>query len=387
MRVLLLHNIINPHMTPAFEALGSMAGIELRVAYFAASEGDRTWASETQEGFQADLLPGRVVNLFLAWDTFSFHFNPGLTRYLRRLPWDVLINTGWSSWSHWVAFRECRRQRKPHVLWSGSTEHEVSWRRRLTAPLVRHMVRQSDGWASYGSASARYLQQMGARGPVRLAFHCTDNARFLRRYHEALPGRDERLRSLGLAGKRVVLFVGRLVQRKGAEELLQAFLRLANQHPDAALLIVGDGPMRSRLEAARSQAPGRIVLAGAAKFDDLAAWYQLGDVFVVPSHEEVWGLVINEACLAGLPVIATSCCGAAEDLVEEAVNGHLVPPGDIDALTRALDNLLADPERARNMGEQSRRLVAKCSPENLALALAEACTDALRRRSRGRADP
>jgi glycosyltransferase involved in cell wall biosynthesis len=106
--------------------------------------------------------------------------------------------------------------------------------------------------------------------------------------------------------------------------------------------------------------------------NDLPSYYGLADVFVIPSLEEVWGLVINEAALASLPIVATSCCGAAADLLRADENGYLVPPGDAAALEKAMAKILADPARARHMGEVSRRLVERCTPAGVASTLAKA---------------
>jgi len=368
-----MHSIIAPPTTPVFSRLSATPGIDLRVAYFAETEGDRQWRSGPESCLLSQVLPGRQINIFLRWDTFSFHFNPGIGRFLRETPWDVLINAGWASWSNWQAFIECRRQRKPHVLWAGSTEQERSWQRWVTLPAVRYMVRHSDACVSYGTAAARYLRQLGAAGEVIPAFHCVDNERFLSLLDAARPHRRELQCKLGLQDKRVILFVGRLVERKGVADLLSAFLRLSRTMPEVALLLIGDGPARGWLEAlARTQAGGKVIFTGSIQQDDLPAYYQLADLFVLPSREEVWGMVVNEAALAGLPLVVTNCCGAAEDLVREGTNGYLVPPSNVGALQQAMTRVLHDQWEARRMGKASRQLVDKCTPVGVASALAKA---------------
>lgn len=373
MRVVLLHNIVNPHMTPVFDRLGAINGIELRVAYFAASEGDRKWIDVAGSKTRSDILPGRRFDLSFAWDYFSFHFNPGLRQWLREIEWDVLINSGWASWSSWQAFLECRRQGKPHVLWAGSTAYEKSWRRTLTLPFVRHMVRKSSACVSYGTASAEYLRLLGARCEVIPSFHCVDNERFLEHLESSAPHREQLKQRIGVAGKRVILYVGRLVKRKGLEGLITAFQRLEPSFPDAVLLLVGDGAIASKLHALAGSLRGKkIFFLGNIDMADLAAYYGLADAFVLPSLEEVWGLVINEAALASLPIVVTSCCGGARDLTIDGVNGYVVPPGDNAALENALNRILADPANAKRMGIESRRAVDRFNPMGVATALAEA---------------
>jgi glycosyltransferase involved in cell wall biosynthesis len=366
-RIILLHNIVNPHMTPAFEHLASLPGVELEVAYFAETEGERRWPT-LPGSFRSHILPGRQINLRLAWDTMSFHVNPGLERFLAERAWDVMINSGWSSISHWQGFRACRKLGRPHVLWAGSTEYEPSLMRTLTGPLVRYMVRHSQSWVSYGTTSARYLVSLGADDSrVVRAYHCIDNARFAERCAATREAAEVLRRELG--ERPVVLFVGRLVERKGCDVLLQACARLEKP---VTVVIAGDGVARApwTAEAARLGVDARFV--GDVALDDLPRYYQAADLFVLPSLVEVWGLVLNEAALAGLPLVATRCSGAAEDLIVEGENGTTVTPGSVDELAAALDRLLSRRDRLVEMGVASRRIAERCSPEGVGEALARA---------------
>lgn len=375
MRILLLHNIVNPHMTPVFEALSRADGVELTVAYFAESEADRTWSSGAPATFRSVILPGRQLNLLLRWDTLSFHFNPGLGAFLRDARYDVLINAGWMSISNWHAFVDCRRRGRGHVLWAGSTRNEPSIQRTLTAPLVRYMVRHSDAYVSYGSASSAYLRDLGARAShVVAGYHCIDNQRFLSLCERVRPTIAAERAALELTGRKVVLFVGRMLERKGGDHLIDACARLCAKRHDVALLMVGDGPLRSAWEAraARALPKDAYRFVGNQPLERLPLFYQLADVFVLPSLEEVWGLVLNEAELAGLPVVASDRCGATADLVEDGVNGYRFPAGDVAALVAALRHVLGDDDGARAMGRESRRVVERCTPAKVADALRRA---------------
>lgn len=383
MRILVLHNIINPHMTPVFEAMARTPGVDLTVAYFAEREADRRWSDASPPRFRATVLPGRQLNLWLRWDTLSFHINPGLGAFLREARPEVVVNAGWSSPTNWHAFMHCRLRGIPHVLWAGSTRNEPSFRRTLARLPVKYMVRHSDAWAAYGTASAEYLQELGA-APERVirAYHCIDNARFLTMCLQTRDRVPAERTALGFDGRKVVLFVGRMLARKGGDHLIQALSRLAQVRPDLALLMIGDGPMRAAWQQlAETTLPGVPVRClGERALDQLPIYYQMADVFVLPSMEEVWGLVVNEAALAGLPVVVSASCGAAADLVEPGVNGYRVPATDVAALVDALARVLGDEATRLRMGEASRRIVERCAPEKVAAALVRA-TEVARRRS------
>jgi len=132
----------------------------------------------------------------------------------------------------------------------------------------------------------------------------------------------------------VFLFSGQLIQRKGVDLLLSAFSRVAGRMDDVALLVLGDGPMRGSLEGmARKLGVGsRVKFEGHVRQADLPLKYAMADVFVFPTRYDGWGVVLNEACAAGLPIIATEAAGAAAELVCEGENGFVVKRDDEDAI-------------------------------------------------------
>lgn len=156
-----------------------------------------------------------------------------------------------------------------------------------------------------------------------------------------------------------VLCVARLCKEKGVESLLQAFLLLAEAHPDATLEIVGDGPERTKLQEMAAELDHRIVFAGELSYEEVSeraagAWVQ-----VVPSlWQEPFGLVAVEAQLMGLPVVASNFGGLCE-IVEDRQSGLLVPPGLPSIWADALDRLLSDETLRRSLGERGRQRARK----------------------------
>jgi glycogen synthase len=151
-----------------------------------------------------------------------------------------------------------------------------------------------------------------------------------------------------------VVFVGRITRQKGIDALLQAAARLRT--PGAQLVIVGDGPERRTLERAvrwRSLA-GRVHVTGFRPHREVPAFIRHADVLVLPSVYEELGSVLIEAMSAGVPVVATDTGGIPDAL---GGAGVLVPPGDAAAVARAVDALLADPVRARELVALGRRRV------------------------------
>jgi teichuronic acid biosynthesis glycosyltransferase TuaC len=176
-----------------------------------------------------------------------------------------------------------------------------------------------------------------------------------------------------------LLTVGNLVERKGHRYVLLALSQLAKKYREVKLLMVGDGPERSRLAELinRLGLQNRVDLLGVITGEKLAELYALCDVFVLPSWEEAFGIVYLEAMANGKPVIG--CLGEGiEDFVEHKRTGWLVKPRDVDSLVEALDYLLSNPQEARAIGERARQVALQYTWERNAERTIEVYKEVLR---------
>lgn len=185
----------------------------------------------------------------------------------------------------------------------------------------------------------------------------------------------ETLRSrFGIANDEcLVLAVGRLSKEKAHIDLLAAFSRLRESNPElkARLIIVGDGPERSRLETAADSfgCKGHVVFAG--QVSDVWPFYSAADVFALPSHSEGSPNVLLEAMAAGIPIVASEVGGVPE-MVEHNQSALLVPANDPPALAAAIARVLTDSDLARQLTANALALVAtRYTPENYVRSLTE----------------
>ncbi len=169
-----------------------------------------------------------------------------------------------------------------------------------------------------------------------------------------LPSRAAGRAALGLPQEAsVIAFVGRLVPIKQPVALIDAFALVGARCPSATLIIVGDGELRPLVEEAiqRHGLERRVMLLGWRR--DLQTVYSATDVLALTSRNEGTPVAVIEAMAAGTAVVATSV-GGVPDLIEDGLNGLLVPPGDLDAMADALTRLLRDPEERDRLGGAGR---------------------------------
>jgi colanic acid/amylovoran biosynthesis glycosyltransferase len=157
-----------------------------------------------------------------------------------------------------------------------------------------------------------------------------------------------------------LLTVGRMVAVKGQAVLLRAVAQLLDRGVDVDLTIIGDGPLRSRLEAAAREhrIAARVRFAGRIGQDDILAFYEAADVFVLSSFAEGIPVVLMEAMATELPIVAPRIQGIPE-LVEHGRHGLLVSAGRSDLIAAAVAQLAADPARRASMGQAGRRQIAE----------------------------
>lgn len=165
----------------------------------------------------------------------------------------------------------------------------------------------------------------------------------------ATPEEKQKLRQeLGLGNGKMILSIGQFIHRKGYDIMLRAAAKL---DPGTDIYIVGGDPTEEYLQICREENLQNVHFVGFMKKDQLLKYYQAADLFVLPTREDIWGLVINEAMAYGLPVITTDRCVAGLDLVENGVNGYIVPVADVDALADSINTLFT--QDWTQMGERS----------------------------------
>jgi glycosyltransferase involved in cell wall biosynthesis len=236
-----------------------------------------------------------------------------------------------------------------------------------------------------GTVNAAYwTHYFGSSVPQFLMPYAVNNEYFASLAKAAEPRERELRAELGLSADRpVILFASKLQERKHADHLLEAYRRfIADRAPQDRpyLVIVGDGEQRALLESqALHLGLDDVRFAGFRNQSELPRFFQLADVFVLPSRHEPWGLIVNEVMAAGCPAIVSTDVGCHADLITDGIEGCVFPVGNIAALADALRRVFSTPESAARMGERARRRMSTWTYEEDVQGLRRALSAVTRR--------
>jgi glycosyltransferase involved in cell wall biosynthesis len=221
-----------------------------------------------------------------------------------------------------------------------------------------------DAFCYIGRRARNHLKRFRV-GDERLFYspYTVDSDLFERHYQRA--DRAASRARLGFSDSTTVfLFSGKLIPRKRVGLILQA-VELIGDRTRLALLVVGDGPLAADvIERGEKLLGNRFHFAGFVNQQRLGDFYAAGDVFILPSNYETWGLVVNEAMQFALPCIVSDRVGSSDDLVEEGKTGFVFRNGDAARLAAAMERCLADQAAVRAMGANAREQIRNYTPRH-----------------------
>lgn len=361
-RLVIITEIISPYRIPLFNVLSEQPGVELHVIFLAETDPTlRQWKVYKQEiGFSYEVLPSWRKRI----GGYNVLLNRGLGRALLAAKPDAILCGGYNYVASWRALWWARKRSVPFFLWSESNLQDIRKGRALVELLKTEFFRQCNGFVVPGKSAAEYLLSHGIkRETMFTAPNAVDNDLFAREA-AAASANDTQLRIDLALPDRYFLFAGRFVREKGVFELLSAYSSLDGEmRQQVGLVFAGDGPRRAELELqASSISPGLIKFVGFAQREQLAAYYALAEMLILPTHSDPWGLVVNEAMACGLPVIVSEVAGCVPDLVTEDWNGKIVTPRHVESLSSAMRSVAGWRNESLRMGANSLKRVAEYSP-------------------------
>jgi glycosyltransferase involved in cell wall biosynthesis len=373
-KILIVHNILWAHYKAVlFAELHRQLppGDSLLVVQIARNERSRA-GLETADASDA---PVYTYPYQLLFDRFTDEIGTvektrALLGAVHRCRPDVINLTGYYDPAQLAVLIYARLRRIPVVMQIESTAADQV-RSEAREWIKRRILSLCAGFFCFGSQSARYLLDMGV-APARILTrrNAVDNYTLAHAHARALPSRGNMQKVNGLPARNFV-FVGRFISVKNLEGLLTAFATARQQTPAGTnwgLILLGDGPLRGALQSQITA----LHMNESVRFWPGQPWFRvpdvlaLTDVLVLPSLSEPWGLVVNEAMVCGMPVIVSTRCGCAVDLVRDGQNGYIIDPDQPAELTNALTRFISGEADMSRMGEVSRALITPYAAEAVA---------------------
>ncbi len=277
---------------------------------------------------------------------------------IRKGGYDAVVVHGHATGANHIAWAAAKSMGIP-VFTRGETHLGLvrsSLRGTLRNLLMPLFYATYNGVLAIGSANKRFYEaQKVPQRKISLFPYSVDNDQLITLAQMSDADRQARRSKLGLKpGRLAILYASKFQPRKHPEHLIEACAQLAKEGLEFDLVLAGSGEMDAQLRALAGQHPQlNVIFPGFFNQSELPSLMAACDAFALPSRNEPWGLIINEAMCAGLPVIASREIGSVEDLIEDGVNGHIFDAGDIPALTNAIRSLLQNPEKTRAMGQAS----------------------------------
>lgn len=260
--------------------------------------------------------------------------------FLRRENVGALVLHGYNDMGRLRVLRWCHAKGIPVFLWADSnarSDHATGNRRRVKKALLAYVLKRCTGVMVCGSLGKEYMLSYGA-DPARI-FYVPYEPDYAQIQELAGSKIEAAAQQFGLeAGRRRILYSGRMVPEKRVDLLIQAFVAIADERPEWDLVVAGGGPLLAELQAlVPSGLAARVKWLGfLAGQETVSAVYRNCDVLCLPSDYEPWALVINEAAAADLAIVSSDVVGASAELVRDGVNGKLFRSKDLGDATAAL---------------------------------------------------
>ena len=368
-RISLLWMRIGPYHAARLRALAaevngagsSVCGVQV------ASRDLYEWAPVNNSGMvMRTIFPNADYN-----ELSPYQIRRGVGTLLNELSPSVVGINGWSVPEARAALAWCRNNNRKAILFSETLSGSglLSQARDV---IKARIVKQFDAALVGGRLHKDYVVRLGLpANKVHLGYDVVENAHF---------SASKQLRDSAPIRGKAFLASGRFIKRKNLHGLLAAYAGYINEVSDPwRLLIAGSGEEDGRLRslAVRLGIGAHVDWKGFVQYPDLPQLYADADCFIHPALHEPWGLVVNEACAAGLPLLLSSQTGAACELLQEGINGYTFDPKNRNAITGCMTRMhkLADVER-RSMSDASIRIISDWGPERFAhgfIAAVESC--------------
>ena len=359
MKILFLTNYASPYRVDFFNELGK--NCDVTVLFTDKTKEQKHRSQEWFSGNNNDNFKYIQLVRKLGFKNKNIYLD--VFKYLNK-SWDKIVICGYSSPTAMLAIQYLKLKKIPfYIEVDGGLIKQDSW---LKYKIKKHFLSSATGWFSSGKETNKYLVHYGAdkNKIIEYPFTSLKEQDILKQ----IPTDQEKLnlrKELNLKEEKIILCVGRFSYntgyRKGYDILMKASEKLSK---DIGIYIVGDEPTEEFILWRKNKNLDNVHFVGFKTKEELKKYYMAADLFVLPTREDIWGLVINEAMAMGLPVITTDKCVAGLELVEKGVNGYIIPTENSEILAEKINQIFS--KNYKQMGQNSLNKIKNYTIENMA---------------------
>lgn len=354
-KILFLTNIPSPYRVNFFNELGKYCDLTVLFERKDSEERDSKWNNKKINNFTGIFLKGIKRNPDGA-------FCPQVVKYLKRELYDVIIVGGYSTPTGMLAIDYLRLKKIPFILNTdgGFIKEDNFFKKRIK----KRYISSADFWLSTGSETTKYLEHYGANSKKIFDYPFTS---LFKRDILKKPNNDYDKKllkvKLSISEDKAIVTVGQFIHRKGFDILLKAAKNISE---NTGIYIIGGKATPEYVELKDKLKLKNVHFVEFLTKKELNDYYEASDLFVLPTREDIWGLVVNEAMAYGLPIITTDKCIAGLELVEDYQNGFIVPSDNPNSLALKINEILDDSSLRKKMAENNLEKVKNYTIENMA---------------------
>ncbi|WP_054942739.1 glycosyltransferase family 4 protein [Paenibacillus ihuae] len=355
MKILYFQNIPVPYRVDFFNELGKY--VDLTVVFLAevSSELNSNWFSKKANNFSSIFLKKGKIN--------DKAINLKILKYINKNEYDLIVISNYYIPTVMLAIEKLRLLGIPFVYSSDGAFVKLE-ENQLIKMLKTHFISSAEYWLSTGRITDEQYLSYGARKEriFKYPFTSLKKEDIL---SKPIP-LDEKIKckkELNINEDKVILTVGQFIYRKGIDVLLNSCMELPSS---CGIYIVGGEPTEEFIKLRDNLKLKNVKFVDFKNKEDLSKYYKSADLFVLPTREDIWGLVINEAMAHGLPVITTDKCIAGLELVKNGENGYIVPSENCKTLAEKINSILFNDRLLKEMSENSLLKIQSFNIENMA---------------------
>lgn len=354
MKILIITELLTPYRVDWFDELGKSA--ELKVLYTKETDKSRNrkWLSKRSNNIKCKRLKG-----------FKFKDNEICFEVITELKkdYDIILLDGYSFPTQMLAILYLKIKKKDFFMnIDGGFIRENE--KKYIYYIKKFFISSVSYYLSSSIQTDKYLIHYGAN--LKSIYRHNFTSLFAKDIKKQINTPDEKLRLkqiLNIEEQKVIISVGQFIHRKGFDILIKSMRFIPKNY---GVYIIGGTPTKEFIDMKKKYNLENLYFIEFKQSEELRKYYDLADLFVLPTREDIWGLVVNEAMASGLPIITTDRCIAGLELVDDGVNGYIIPVEDYNSLAQYIKKILSNDELQIKMSNESLKKISSYTIENMA---------------------